>query len=176
MPENDYRAYFHGCVPGRLAGSTVWLGEDASPQLAIIPPEDDAMTVARISPDGLEAYIREKKLAAERYPCFAYAKHAASDCLAWALVPLASGASAPRVRRLPVTLNGAPVTPDGAIALEIAFSGCTDTLCLSHRDYDAELTFGTQHTWGFLAFNRTLADGTTALSVEHTMADGVCGR
>ncbi len=176
QPENNYRAYFHGCVPGRLDGTAILLGKDGGARLAILPPAGDAVTAACVTNAGLTAYIREKGLQAEEYPCFAYARRAASDCLVWVLVPLAPGAGVPQVRRLPVTLNGAAADAHAAVAVEIVFPGHTDTLCVSHRDYDADLCFGAERAWGFLAFRRRTAAGGVTLAVEHTMADGVCGR
>ena len=80
------------------------------------------------------------------------------------------------MRRLPVRVNGIEEGAHGAVALEIAFSGCTDAACVSHKDFDADLEFGTHSAWGHLAFSRMALAGTATLSFEHTAADGVWGR
>ena len=119
--ENSYRAYFHGCVPGRLEGRGVLLGTRGQAQLAILPPENDALEVSAVQGEGLRAYLQEKGLRAEDYPCFAYSRRAADDCLPWVLAPLRPGEPAPRVRRLPVHLDGREATPHDAVGVEIAF-------------------------------------------------------
>ncbi len=171
--ENRYRAYFHGCVPGRIDGRSIMLGEAEGAGLAIIPPEQDTLDLVQIYNDGLSAYIREKRLDANRYPCFAYGMSARSGCWAWVLAPSAPGGALPRVRRLAVTLNGAAAKPEEAVALEIAWPNATDSFCLSHKDYDAQLAWGDQAVWGMLAFRRT---GAAPLDITHSVADGVCGR
>jgi len=92
--EHNYRAYFHGCVPGRAEGRTVLLGAAGQAQLAIIPPENDPLEVVRVEEDGLTAYRQEKGLRAEDYPCFAYSRRAADACL-----PGCSRPSIPEQRR-----------------------------------------------------------------------------
>jgi hypothetical protein len=173
---NNYRAWFHGCVPGRLAGKTILLGNQGQARLAIIPPSGDAITAKRLANKGLSAYIREKKLDANRYPCFAYRKRAASDCLVWVLVPLAPGGPLPKVKKLPVLVNGIAEDAHGATAIEVAFPSHTDSLCVSHKDFDGDLAFGAHRGWGHLAFRRQSRAGKIRLSIEHTMADGICGR
>jgi len=174
--ENTYCAYFHGCVPGRLEGLRIVLGEEGGVRLAVIPPEGDDISAERVSSEGLRAYMSEKELEPESYPCFVYRKRAASDCFVWVLMPLAAGQGMPQVRRLAVKLNGAEAAPHTACAVEVAFAGHTDRLCVSHKDFDARLDFGDESAWGHLAFRRARADGVILLSFEHTMADGVCGR
>ncbi len=177
VPENDYRAWFHGCVPGRLDGTTILLEGADGARLAVLPPEGDALTATQASSDGLAAYIREKGLRPEQCPCFVYGRRAASDCLVWVLMPLAAGTGLPRVRRLPVTVNGTAEDPHGAAAVEIRHAdGATDTLCVSHRDFDAEIAFGDDHAWGFLAFRRRDPAARLTLAIEHAMSDGTCGR
>ncbi|MHB9131403.1 MAG: alginate lyase family protein [Armatimonadota bacterium] len=173
--ENDYRAYFHGCVPGTLDGATVTLGEDGGTRLAIVPPAGDNLTARHITDAGLSAYIEERKLDPANYPCFAYDTRSANDCLAWTLAPLAPGAAAPTITRLPVAVNGIAEDAHGAVALQIAFPDHTDLLCVSHQDFDGTLEFAGIKTWGFLSFRRII-DGQVVLSIDHTMADGVCGR
>jgi hypothetical protein len=175
--ENDVSAYFHGCVAGQLNAQTILLGQAPEPRLAIFPPEGDDVTAEVVSNDGLTAYIQEKNLDPATYPCFAYRKRTTSDCLVWALVPLAAGVQPPRLTRLPVTLNGKPAGPHEVAAVQLAFAGQTDTICLSHTEYDAELVSGPVKTWGIFAFNRTCAGGSARpLDLEHTVRDGVCGR
>lgn len=173
--ENDYLAYFHGCVPGTLDGTTILL-DGGDMRLAVIPPAGDAVTASRITSDGLTAFVQEKSLSAEQYPCFAYAQRAASTCFAWVLMPCPAGEALPTVKRLPVSVNNVVEDAYGATAVEIAFPGYTDTLCVSHKDYDAQLIFGAHQQWGSLAFRRVNAAGATVLSIAQTMADGVCGR
>ena len=175
--ENNLSAYFHGCVPGRLNGTTLLLGAANGPQLAVFPPAGDAVRAEPVTNDGLSAYVEEKKLAPESYPCFAYRKRTTCDCLVWALVPLAHDQQAPVMTRLPATLNGAPVAPYTVTAIQLAFEGHTDTVCLSHTEYDAELACGAAATWGIFAFNRTFRSGDVRpLNWAHTVRDGVCGR
>jgi hypothetical protein len=174
VPENDYRVYFHGCVPGTITGNTVMLGE--GPVLAVIPPADDVLALQREQSDGLAAYCREKNLDPEKYPCFVYSKHAASDCFVWVLMPGAAAGALPDVHRLPVRINGIDEDAHGATAVEITFPDHTDTLCVSHKDFDVEMHFGALQSWGWLAFRRIAIDGTVMLAINHTMADGACGR
>jgi hypothetical protein len=168
--EHDYQAYFHGVAPGRMVGTTILLGD--SPQLAVIPPAEDAVTLTQVDDPGLTAYITEKGLHADSYPCFRYETHAGSTCLAWVLCP----DGRPTVRRLPVSVNGIDEDAHGATALEIAFPDYTDTLVVSHKDFDGWLACAGIDTWGFLAYRRVNAAGNLLSSIEHTMADGVCGR
>ncbi len=171
-----YQAYFHGCVPGCIEGSAVVLGEAPGARLAIIPPEGRALNLVRVRNQGRTAYLREKKLNSRSYPCFAFSRRARSECFIWVLAPLGAGRALPRVRRLPVTLNGAPVPAWVAAAVEITAGGVTDALCVSHKEFDAELAFGAHTAWGCLAFRRRGAGGVKALSVTRGVADGGCGR
>ncbi len=172
--ENDYRIYFHGTVPASRKGRSILLGEAAGPQLAIVPPAKDRLTLERVSSPGLTAYMRETKTDPKRYPCFAYGRRSKSDCLVWVLAP--SGAGIPEVRRLPVTVNGAPEDAHGAAAVEVRFGRFTDVMCLSHKDFDADLSFGGQELFGFLGLRRFDGKGKPLLSVDHRMSDGICGR
>ncbi len=174
--KNEYRILYHGCVPGSIKGSTVILGDEGKPRLAIIQPGPDPLKVERIRSKGLAAYTREKNLDAERYPCFMFSKKAASDCFVSAIIPLAKGESAPKIGNLPVSVNGIAEDAHGASAVEISFSTHVDVLCVSHKDFDADLEFGPHRAWGHLAFRRLNKAGKTELSIEHTMADGICGR
>ena len=72
-------------------------------------------------------------------------------------------------------VNGAGMPVSDACAVRIAFAGQTDWLCVSHTDWDAELEFGPHRMWGHLAFRREVRGG-AAVSIDHTMADGTCGR
>ncbi len=172
---NPYRVYFHGCVPGRLRGKSLLFGEGRGPQLAVIPASGQGLTVKPVNSAGLKAYIRERKLDPKRCPAFVYAKRAASDCLVWAMVPLA-GRGFKAVRSLPVAVNGLAAEPHDAVAVQVSFRGVTDSLCVSHLDYDAELAFNGQTVWGNIAFRRVDRKGRELLSIDHTVADGVCGR
>jgi len=172
---HDYRAYFHGCVPGELRGNAVILGEGAGPRLAIVPPQGDELCAEAVSDAGLSAYIEEKGLEPQRYPCFACGRRSASDCFAWVLIPLGANEALPSVRCLPVAVNGVEEDAHGATALEVAFQGYRDLLCVSHKDFDAELAFGPLRAWGHLAFGRAVGAAEPQLLIEHTMADGACG-
>ena len=174
--ENPLTAYFHGCCPGRIDGRNIRLGAATGPQLAICPPVGDPVTPERISNPGLTAYLAEKQLKADDYPCFGYRRRVASECLVWVLAPLQPGEQPPSVRRLPLRLNGAETPNIRATALEIAFQGHTDRVCLSHTEFNAELQFGDESAWGFLAFSRITADGSAGLSFTHRVSEGDCGR
>lgn len=175
--EYPYRAYFHGCVPGRIEGKTIRLGEPQAPGLAVVPPEEDVLDLQPVSNAGLDAYVKEKQLDPGRYPCFAFGMKARSGCWAWVLAPQATaGQAVPRVRRLPATLNGAEAKPQDATALEIAWPDVTDSVCVSHKAFDSALAWGDQTAWGFLACRRRNAQGKVLLNIEHTVADGSCGR
>lgn len=175
--ENTYCAWFHGCVPGRARGKSIVLGPPDGQRLAIVPPAKNGLALTRVDDSpGRNAYLAEKKLKAKDCPCFVYRKRAASDCLAWAIVPLASGQAPPTVRRLPVRLNGEEADAHAAVGLEVAFAGGADTVCISHKDFDAELEFYGETAWGHLAFRRRGPGGRSKLTLDHTMADGVCGR
>ena len=174
--ENPLTAYFHGCCPGRIDGRNIRLGDSAGPQLAICPPAGDPVTLERISNPGLTAYLAEKKLKADDYPCFGYRRRVASECLVWVLVPLKPGEQPPSVRRLPLRLNGEATANVRATALEIGFHGHTDRVSLSHTEFDAEMQCGTESAWGFLAFRRVTAAGSAELSFTHRISEGDCGR
>ena len=173
---NTYCAYFHGCVPGRLDGSTILLGAEGSSSLAIVPAADDEIAVERVASEGLQAYIREKKLDAESCPCFVYRKRAASHCFVWVLIPLAPGQKPPQVRRIPVAVNRVKADAHAAVAVGVDFAECTDMVCVSHKDFDALLQCSGQSAWGHLAFRRRRPGREPGLSFEHTTADGICGR
>ena len=173
---NDLSVYFHGCVPGRINGTTLLLGEAQGPRLAVFPPAQDAVSAETVASEGLAAYVAENKLDPAHYPCFAYRKRTASDCLVWALVPLADGQQAPVMVRVPVSLNGRPAAPHEVAAVRIDFAGQSDTVCLSHTEYDAELACGPVKTWGIFAFHRASSRaGAEPLTLEHTVRDGACG-
>ncbi|OPZ84596.1 MAG: Heparinase II/III-like protein [bacterium ADurb.Bin429] len=171
---HDYQAYFHGLVPGTIDGSAILLGE--GPRLAILPPAEDALTLTKVDDPGLTAYLEERKLDPACHPAFRYETHAASTCLTWLLLPQASSAPLPAVRRIPVTVNGLDEDAHGATALEIRFPEYTDYLCVSHKDFDGEMEFAGMTAWGFLTFRRVNAAGKVLLAIEQTMGDGVCGR
>jgi hypothetical protein len=120
---NDLSVYFHGCVPGRINGTTLLLGEAQGPRLAVFPPAQDAVSAETVASEGLAAYVAENKLDPAHYPCFAYRKRTASDCLVWALVPLADGQQAPVMVRVPVSLNGRPAAPHEVAACMPASTG-----------------------------------------------------
>jgi len=174
--ENNVGAYFHGCVPGHLSGQTILLGRDDAARPAIFPPADEDVCAEAVKNDGLSAYVQEKGLDPETYPCFVYRKRTASDCLVWAVLPLACGQKIPTMVRLPVEMNGKPTDPHGATAVQLTFPEYTDTICVSHTEYDTSLTFGSMESWGIMAFDRTATDGARLLGFEHTVSDGVCGR
>ena len=174
--ENPLTAYFHGCCAGKAEGDLILLGHEGRTRLAVCPPAGDGLRAEKVWNDGLAAYIREKDLKADEYPCFAYRKRTTSDCLVWALVPLAPGDAPPSVKRLPATLNGAAAPLHRLTAVEVSFSRNVDRVCLSHADFDAALAFGTEKMWGNLAFRRTAPDGSAALSFDHRVVDGACGR
>lgn len=174
--QNRVAAYFHGCVEGQLKGSAIFLGKRRGPRLAVFPPAGDPVKAEPVSTAGLKAYIREKQLDPQAYPCFAYRKKTASDCLVWAMVPLAAGRKPPTLVRLPVTMNGKSVGPHQAVAVRLKFPDQTDTICVSHTEYDAELAYGGAQRWGILAFQRLRKNGGGSIDITHTVRDGVCGR
>jgi hypothetical protein len=173
---NKVAAYFHGCVEGQLKGSAILLGKSRGPRLAIFPPAGDKVKSEEVSTAGLKAYIREKELDPKTYPCFAYRKKTASDCLVWAMVPLAAGQRQPVMTRVPVAMNGKSVDPYHAVGVQIKFQDYTDMLCVSHTEYDADLTLGDVARWGIMAFRRTGKKGAGPFAFEHTVRDGSCGR
>jgi len=170
--EVDCDVYFHGCLPGTLRDSTILLGAEGGMRLAVTPPEGRHVTARVVEDPGLTAYCREKGIDPVDYPCFAYHTRATNDCLVWALLPQAAGAPLPRVTQLPVTLNGVTRASYDATAIRVEFPDCTDTICLSHKDYDAMLCWDASPVWGFLAFQRHDAAGNCLLNVTHTMTDG----
>jgi hypothetical protein len=174
--ENDYRAYFHGCVPGRVEGKRVVLGEPKGPRLAIIPPSNDTLTAETVHSAGLEAYIREKHRRDEEYPCFAFSRRGQTVSMIYVLVPLVGDSPPPEVRRIGVRLDGTDANEGDACAVEVRFEGHTDYACISHKDFDAELEFGGHRAAGFLAFRRVNKRGEKTLSLDQTVRDGICGR
>lgn len=174
---HTYRAWFHGCVPGRLDNRTILLGDPKRNTLAVMPPENDRLSVRRVRDAGRSAYIREKRLDPEDYPCFVYSRRATNDCFVWGVFPAAHKQAIPRINRLPVTVNGKPEDAHGASALEIAFAKHTDRICISHKDFDSALDFDGQTAWGHMAFRRVAnRTGRLLLAFDHSMADGICGR
>lgn len=171
--ENDYRAYFHGLVPGRIDGSRIVLQGDGQNALVITAPANDSVTLEQLRPQGWLDYVTELKVDPQDYPCFAFGKRAASDCMVWLIVPQSVGDAPPLIERIPVTLNGKAQDAHGATALRVALGGREDLLCVSHADYDAELEFGGVRMWGHFAFRRR---GAAPMTIDYTMADGVCGR
>jgi hypothetical protein len=169
----DYEIYFHGCRPGQTNGANILLGREDGGRLTIIPPTEDGLNPERVRSEGYAAYCREIKASPDDIPAFVYRRRAAATSFVWALVP---GETVLRVRRMPVILNGEPQDVRGATAMEIRFPDHTDLLCISHRDFDGVLEFGSYQTFGFLSFRRMLADGTVSLAIDHTMADGRSGR
>jgi hypothetical protein len=174
--ENRAAAYFHACVEGRIQGDSIRLGAENRPNLAIIPPAETGLVPEPVAHPGLEAYRASKHVAERDYPCFAFRKQVASDCLAWVLVPLAPGRTPPRVARLSLKLNGQPAEPHQALALQVAFPDQVDTLLVSHTEFDAELHAGDLVVWGIAGFQRAAPDGTLLGSWRHTVRDGCCGR
>ncbi|MBI2440307.1 MAG: heparinase II/III family protein [Lentisphaerae bacterium] len=174
--ENDYRIYFHGCAPAVTSGKNIILGNADAARLAIMPPAEDDIALRRVNSEGYAAYIREQQLTAEGHPGFVYGKRSMSDCFVWVIAPLPAGEALPAVRRLPVLVNGQEQPCHGATAVELRFPDHKDALCVSHKDFDAELKVDGCSTWGNIAFRRTDSRGSVALRLSHTMADGVCGR
>lgn len=174
--KRNLKAYFHGVQCGKILGDKVILGDMSKTHLAIVPPANETLKIKQEKSRGLAAYIREKKLNADEYPCFSYTKRTDYDCLAWVVVPLGKGESAPRVKRLPVTLNGIKERPYGATAVEVRFAGHTDTLCVSHKEFDGDILFGRHETHGIIAFRRHTKAGRQTMAIDHTVIDGVCGR
>lgn len=174
--ENDVSVYFHGCVEGALSDQTILLGMGGAPRLAIFPPVGEDLVVEAVSSQGLTAYVTEKNIDPKRYPCFRYRKRTTSNCLVWALVPLAEGRDLPAMVRLPVSMNGRAVDPHEATAVELSFGEFKDAVCVSHTEYDATLESGAASTWGIISFTRTAADGSRVFAFEHTVSDGICGR
>jgi len=170
--ESDYEIYFQACRPGRAKGANICLGREGHGRFNIIPPSDDALSPERVRSEGYTAYCRETNLSPDEYPAFVYRRRAGAISFAWVLSP----DEAPSLRRLPATLNGAPQDAWGATALEIRYLGCTDLLCVSHRDFDGMLEYGQYQAFGFLSFRRVMPDGSVNLAIDHTMADGRCGR
>lgn len=186
--ENDYRIYFHGCQPGlpalplgqeqagTLSEKNIVLGNEDDVRLAIIPPAEDDIALHRVDSDGYAAYTREQKLTAKSHPSFVYGKRSESDCFVWVIAPMQSGEALPTVKRLPVLVNGLEEETHGATAVEIRFPDHKDVLCVSHKDFDAELKMDSLSAWGNIAFQRTDSNGSVTLRIVHTIKDGVCGR
>lgn len=174
--ENDVAVYFHGCVPGLARGDRIRLGAGGGTQLTILPPAGDKLRAEPVWNDGLAAYVAEKGLQRENYPCFAYRRKVGAHCFVWALVPGAGQGAVPVVKRLAVRLNGKVADPVRATAVEVTFRGQVDTVCLSHTEYDANLAFGGFESWGMLAVRRAARHGDGALCVDYGVVDGVCGR
>ena len=172
--EHDYAAFFHGITNGRLDGAGILL-EKGVARLAILPPANTGLRAEAVDTPGLRAFIAEKKLVPAEYPCFAFRRRAQDTCIVTVIVPLGAGETAPTVEELPVRVNGVDMPVSEASAVRIAFAGQTDWLCVSHKDWDAELEFGPHRMWGLMGFRREVRDGVT-VSIEHTMADGTCGR
>lgn len=178
VQENGYRVYFHGCVSGAAAGRSILLQAPRGPRLAVIPPQDDALTLEPVNTPGRQAYLAETGSDPATHPCFVYARRGKSDSFPWVLLPQAAGETGalPVVERVPASINGKREDAHGVTALKISFPTHDDLLCLSHKDFDAELEFAGVRAWGHLAFRRVARDGRTTLAITHTMADGVCGR
>ena len=174
--ERDVTAYFHGCVPGTIEQNRILLRGAGGEGLAIYPPQTDHhITVTPEESEGLSAYIAERKLKPENYPCFAYRTKMESGCLVWAIVPHRSGATLPQLKRIPASVNNISDNPAWATALELDFGDYCDTLCLSHTEYDAQLNYGTETFWGIMRYQRHDKSGKELASFSHTVRDGGCG-
>jgi hypothetical protein len=125
---------------------------------------------------GPDRLYQQKQAGPQIYHCFAYRKRTASDCLVWAMVPLAVGQKPPALIRLPVEMNGQSVDPHRATAIQLTFPNHTDTLCVSHTEYDTNLAFGSLSKWGIIAWQRTRTDGTRQQGFDYSVRDGICGR
>lgn len=169
---NDYQAYFHGCVPGRVEGQDIVLGKPGRMGLVIRPPANDGLVPSVVSDPGLDAYIEEKKLDAQRYPCFVYETRAESACCVWAVLPCSDVSIIPSVQRVPVRLAGRPAEDHEATGVTVTIGDRVETLVVSHRHYDAELATDDWSFWGLLGF-RAVAGSTDVLR-EHvnTVTDG----
>lgn len=173
---HDYTIAFQGLQCGELDGLTARLCAPSGRGFAIVPPAEDLLTLELESSPARQAFLQEYGFAPAQYPCFTYRHHAADVCLLWVLTPLAAGQPAPTVRRLPVRLNAIDAPVLAATAVEIDFGAYRDLLCISHKEFDNQLDFAGESSWGNLAFRRLAADGTRLLALENRVLDGVCGR
>lgn len=142
------------------------LGEEGETNLRIIPVNDSIQGPVRVVSDGLTAYINEKKLDAGKYPCFRYDMKGGSDCFIWAIVPVRKKAEIPSILPIPVVANGKRADDHDASAVEIRIGGVTETVCVYHRTYDAELMYGTYREWGLVAYH------SPDVNVVHGVKDG----
>ncbi len=170
----DWVAYFHGCAPARIDGTRVWLEPDApATRLAILAPENEEWRWEHVSSPGLSAYIEQKKIEPERYPCVCARRAAVSDCFVWALVPVRDADAAPRLRKLAVSVDAQPVAADEATGVEIAWQGRTERVLLHHRPYDASMTCdGLSHRGLLARWSRD--DRQWIRKTAHTVVSGVC--
>ncbi|OGV70041.1 MAG: hypothetical protein A2340_13470 [Lentisphaerae bacterium RIFOXYB12_FULL_60_10] len=174
--DNACEVYFHGCVPGQLDGTRIELGEGDATRLWIMPPEGDAVPLQAVESEGRAAYMQERKLDPARHPAYVYRQTVGSGCLVWLLAPMRFGMPPVTLRRLPVQLNGRDADAHAATAVEVAWGGRVETVCLSHQVFDAELAYGDYRDWGLLACHAKGPDGARELDVVHTVSDGDCGR
>ena len=174
--EREYRAFFHGCLPGELDDTTFLIGEPDGAQLAVIPPAGADVTAERVQDAGWHAYCLVQGIDPHSYPCVSYTTRAMKTCLVWVLAPVVPGQAKPRVTTLPATVNGAAQLPCDMTAIQVAFGDITDVLGMLHRDYDAALQVGDETGHGFLTFVRRDAVGAPLLTITHSVADGSCGR
>ncbi len=169
--ENTYEAWWHSCVPGEALGRSVRLrGEKAD--LIVSSPEEDGIVFEAATSPGFEAYMAVRKLNPVEHPAFVARLRAADAGAAWLISPTQAQGKTPRLRRLSCSVNGEAAGAGEATALSIIHENGSDELCVSHKDYDAELDLGGQHAWGWFAFRRLDASGKETLSIVHTMADG----
>jgi hypothetical protein len=172
----DYRLNFHGVRPGKVLNDYIRIGEDGGTQLAIVAPTGDPLKIEQLQSAGHDAYISEKKLEAEWYPWFGMTQRAASHCFVTVLMPVQPGEDAPKVERLPAKWSRHDAASHDVTAVRIAHREGVDTVCISHKDHDDELTFGNEKAWGWLALRRVNAAGQTVLNIEHVKRDGIAER
>ena len=167
--KSEYQAFFHACVAGRIDGRHIILGDKDQTNLHIIPVSDYISAPMMVNSEGLTAYLQERKLDKQKYPCFCYEMTGESDCFVWALFPLRKKGNAPSVRLLPVVANGAGVDWHDASAIEIKYGDDVETVCVYHRTYDAELQYGAYKDWGIVAYH------SIDVNFVHEAKDGIAG-
>lgn len=178
--ENACSTYFHCCVQAQLQEDSIIVGDPVGPTLLIRAPQEDQLVPEAVNPPGLQAYRQERNLDADKTPCFAFRRRTGSIGFVWLLSPLAPGQARPIIHRLPIRINdeNRPSQEAAAIRIHHPNSGCTDTILLSHLDFDAQLETADESDWGFLSFHRTVDDNAdiAPFSFNHSLADGICGR
>jgi hypothetical protein len=175
MTDCDWAAYFHGCVPGRIEGRSVWFGQDGGTRLRLTAPPEDGLEWEEVVSDGLTAFRNERKLEPGQTPVFSTGRKMRSGCFVWGLFPVRPGSAVPSIQRRAVTVNGREAAEEEATAVEVDLGAGRERVVLCHRPHNVELACGGVKAWGMMLHAEAKEGAGFSVLRSHTTADGACG-